>query len=50
MKVYLVSFPDDIPILRRLTKKKKREVLLSYYFLRGAKLLKQILEEMEEKK
>ncbi len=46
MKVYLVSFPDDIPILKRLGKKGKKEILLSYFFLRGAKPLPQILTEV----
>lgn len=47
MKVYLVSFPDDFPILRRLVKKEKREVLLSYFFLRESKPLRLIIKKME---
>lgn len=46
MKVYLVSFPDDIPILKRVRKKGKKEVLLSYFFLRESKPLPQVLTEV----
>jgi len=51
MRVYLVSFPDDIPTLRRLRKKKKKEILVSYFFLlEKGKSLREVLKEMEEKK
>lgn len=52
MRVYLVSFPDDIPTLRRLRKKKKKEILVSYFFLleKKGKSLREILKEMEEQK
>jgi hypothetical protein len=45
MKVYLVSFPDDIPILKRVRRKGKREILLSYFFLRESRPLPQVLTE-----
>lgn len=37
MKVYLVSFPSDIPVLKRIKKMGKKEILLSYYFLKDEK-------------
>jgi len=48
MKVYLVSFPDDIPILKRLVKKRKEEILLSYFFLREGKPLRQVVDEISK--
>lgn len=46
MKIYLVSFPD-IAVLKRISGKNKKELLLSYFFLkeRTDKSLMEILEE-----
>lgn len=48
MKVYLVSFPNDIPILKRIAKKGKEEILLSYFFLQETKGLRKTLDIMKE--
>jgi len=37
MKIYLVSFPDDKPVINRIRKLGKEEILLSYYFLSQTK-------------
>lgn len=46
MKIYLVSFPDTA-VLKRISGKNKKELLLSYFFLkeRTDKSLMEILEE-----
>ena len=51
MKVYLVSFPDDKPVINRIRKLGKEEILLSYYFLSQTKngLDECVKKEKEEK-
>lgn len=44
MKVYLVSFPSDIHVIKRIMDKGKKEMLLSYFFIQEDKVnLKDVL-------
>lgn len=44
MKVYLVSFPSDIHVIKRIMDKGKEEMLLSYFFIQEDKVnLKDVL-------
>lgn len=48
MRIYAVSFPTDLPVLTRLVELDRKEILLSYYFLRDGCVLRDTLQKITQ--
>lgn len=48
MKIYAVTFPTDTPALKCLMKNNRKEILLSYFFLKQSPPLSDIIEKIEK--